>query len=263
MHTLVCMKAGDFDSIKVIEQPVPEPKDHEVQISVKAVALSASDFSAFTETFEKGKASFASRLLMENKPFGGDISGIITKTGKKVTSLKVGDEVYALIGVNGGCAEYVTAKAMGGIVTAVCSTKNMEAMYSLGADTVVDYTKNDLAGQNRQYDAILGVNGNISLKTYKSPLREHGTYVAVGGKSAAGGLLGPVYSLGSRKHMTFVFYADAVNHGHLHQLKEMAESGKIRPYMEKVFLPEDSKKEFERICKNHAKGKNVICLQFE
>lgn len=45
--------------------------------------------------------------------------------------------------------------------------------------------------------------------------------------------------------------------------KEMAEAGKIRPYIETVFLPQDSRSEFERICKNHAQGKNIVCLQFK
>ena len=319
MYTLSCAEAGNLDSIRITDQPVPEPKDKEVQISVRAVALSTSDFSVFAEKLEKGKVSFASKILTEKKPFGGDISGVITKVGRKVTSLKTGDEVYASIGVNGGCAEYVVAredkvflkpdnfsfeeaaavptsgivameacqkanikqgssvlvygssggvgtfavqiaKAMGGTVTAVCSTKNIKNMYALGADEVIDYTKTDMEKQKKQYDAVLGVNGNISLKTYKKLLQKNGTYVAIGGKSATSGLLGPLYTLGSSKHMTFVFYAVAVKHGHLDRLKTMAEAEKIRPYIEKVFLPEDSKKEFERICKNHARGKNVICL---
>ena len=322
MHTLICTEAGNLDSIKIIEQPIPEPKESEVQISVKAAALSTSDFSPFTEKSEKGKVSFMTKLLTEKKPFGGDISGVITKIGKKVTTFKVGDEVYASIGVNGGCSEYIVAKAdqvffkpdnfsfeeaaavptsgivaleacqkakikpgssvliygasggvgtfalqiakaMGGIVTAVCSSKNVENMYSLGADKVIDYTITDISKHTRQYDAVLGVNGNISLKTYKSLLQKDGTYVAIGGKSATSGLLGPLYALGSNKHMTFVLYAIAANHGHLNKLKELAEAGKIKPYIEKIFLPQDSKNEFKRICKNHAQGKNVIRLQFE
>ena len=322
MHALVCTEAGNLDSIKIIEQPIPEPKENEVQIAVKAAALSTSDFSAFSEKLEKGKVSFSARLLTENKPFCGDISGIITKTGKKVTSLKVGDEVYSSIGVNGGCSEYITvkadkvflkpgnfsfeeaaavptsglvaleacqkakikpgssvliygasggvgtfavqiAKAMGGSVTAVCSTKNIENMYSLGADEVIDYTKTDMSKQVSQYDAVLGVNGNISLKTCKRLLTKNGTYVAIGGKSASSGLLGPLYTLGSTRHMTFVLYAAAVNHGHLIKLKDLAEAGQLRPSIEKIFLPSDSKIEFERICQNHARGKNVIRLQFK
>ena len=317
MRTLVCTEAGDLDHIVIKDVSAPEPKENEVQIAVRAVALSASDFSVFTEKAEKGKVSFLSKLLTENKPFGGDISGIISKTGKNVSSLKVGDEVYASIGVNGGCAEYITvnadkvfikptnfsfeeaaavptsglialeacqkanirtessvlvygasggvgqfavqiAKAMGGTVTAVCSSRNIENMYALGADDVIDYTSTDISNLARRFDAILGVNGNVSLKTYKKLLQKNGTYVAIGGKSATSGLLGPLYALGSGKHMTFVFYASAVNRGHLVTLKEMAEAGKIRPYIEKTFLPQDAKEEFKRICSHHAKGKNVI-----
>lgn len=317
MRTLVCTEAGDLDHIVIKDVSAPEPKENEVQIAVRAVALSASDFSVFTEKAEKGKVSFLSKLLTENKPFGGDISGIISKTGKNVSSLKVGDEVYASIGVNGGCADYITvnankvfikptnfsfeeaaavptsglialeacqkanirtessvlvygasggvgqfavqiAKAMGGTVTAVCSSRNIENMYALGADDVIDYTSTDISNLARRFDAILGVNGNVSLKTYKKLLQKNGTYVAIGGKSATSGLLGPLYALGSGKHMTFVFYASAVNHGHLVTLKEMAEAGKIRPYIEKTFLPQDAKEEFKRICSHHAKGKNVI-----
>ena len=317
MRTLVCTEAGDLDHIVIKDVSAPEPKENEVQIAVRAVALSASDFSVFTEKAEKEKVSFLSKFLTENKPFGGDISGIISKTGKNVSSLKVGDEVYASIGVNGGCAEYITvnadkvfikptnfsfeeaaavptsglialeacqkanirtessvlvygasggvgqfavqiAKAMGGTVTAVCSSRNIENMYALGADDVIDYTSTDISNLARRFDAILGVNGNVSLKTYKKLLQKNGTYVAIGGKSATSGLLGPLYALGSGKHMTFVFYASAVNHGHLVTLKEMAEAGKIRPYIEKTFLPQDAKEEFKRICSHHAKGKNVI-----
>lgn len=317
MRTLVCTEAGDLDHIVIKDVSAPEPKENEVQIAVRAVALSASDFSVFTEKAEKEKVSFLSKFLTENKPFGGDISGIISKTGKNVSSLKVGDEVYASIGVNGGCAEYITAnvdkvfikptnfsfeeaaaiptsglialeacqkanirtgssvfvygasggvgqfavqiaKAMGGTVTAVCSSRNIENMYALGADDVIDYTSTDISNLARRFDAILGVNGNVSLKTYKKLLQKNGTYVAIGGKSATSGLLGPLYALGSGKHMTFVFYASAVNHGHLVTLKEMAEAGKIRHYIEKTFLPQDAKEEFKRICSHHAKGKNVI-----
>ena len=133
-------------------------------------------------------------------------------------------------------------------------------MYELGADDVIDYTRTDISGLSRRFDAILGVNGDMTLKTYKNLLLKKGTYVAIGGKSAAGGLAGPLYALGSGKHMTFVFYASAVNQRHLVTLKEMAEAGKIRPYIEKTFLPQDAKEEFKRICKDHAKGKNVLLI---
>jgi len=66
MRTLVCTKAGDLDRIVIKDVSAPEPKENEVQIAVRAVALSALDFSVFTEKAEKGKVSFLSKILTES-----------------------------------------------------------------------------------------------------------------------------------------------------------------------------------------------------
>ena len=317
MRALVCAEPGNVNAIQMIEMSIPEPKSNQVQIAVRAVGLSTSDFSPFVEKQTKGKVSFAAKLLAEQKPFGGDVAGVITKVGNKVTKFKIGDAVYAAIGVNGGCAEYVTAdadkvcamlstlsfeesaamptagivameackkagiapgksvlvygasggvgqfcvqiaKAMGGIVTAVCSTRNVKNAYSLGADDVIDYKKTDIAACERRFDAVLGVNGNVPLHAYKKLLAPGGTYVAIGGQSAAAGLLGPLYALGSGKRMTFVLFALAQNHGHLETLREMAEQGEIKPFVQKIVVPDDICTVFNEVCKNHAQGKIVV-----
>lgn len=322
MKSIICTEAGNFNSIQIQEKEMPKLKENEVLVQVKAVGLSTSDYSAFFEKMETGKVSFLAKKLTENKPFGGDISGVVIKAGKKVSSLKMNDKVYASIGVNGGCSEYVVvdakkvclkpnnlsfeeaaaiptsglvaleacikaniqpnssvliygssggvgsfalqiAKHMQGNVTAVCSTENIENMVSLGADKVIDYTKTNIVDINKKFDCILGINGNISLKTYKSLLNQNGTYVAVGGKSATNGLLGPIYSIGSNKHMTFVLYANAIHHDHLQKLKELSEQEKIKPLIETIIYPNNIKQELERICKKHAKGKNVISMNFD
>lgn len=317
MRALVCTEPGNVNAIQVVEMPVPEPKANQVQIAVRAVGLSTSDFSAFVEKQTKGKVSFAAKLLAGQKPFGGDVAGVITKVGNKVTKFKIGDAVYAAIGVNGGCTEYVVAdadkvcampstlsfeeaaamptagivameackkagiapgksvlvygasggvgqfcvqiaKAMGGTVTAVCSTRNVENAYKLGADDVIDYKKTDIATCESCFDAVLGVNGNVSLHVYKKLLTAGGTYVAIGGRSATVGLLGPLYALGSGKRMTFVLFAIAQNHGHLEALRKMAESKKIKPFVERVVMPEEVPTLFSGLHKYHAKGKYVV-----
>lgn len=321
MRSVVCSKAGCFDEIKIVDSPVPEPKDDQVQIAVKAVALSVSDFKPFMDMIEKGKLSIASKAVAGNKPFGGDIAGVITKAGKNVKRFKAGDEVYSSIGVSGGCAEYVVvdadkvfikpknlsfeeaaaiptsgivameacqkanihqgsevlvygasggvgqfavqiAKAMGGVVTAVCSTRNVDVAYSIGADHVIDYTKEDIANSEKCYDAILGVNGNNPLSVYKQLLKNGGTYVAIGGKQATSGLIAPIYALGSGKHMTFVVYASAVKRGHLETLCKMADQNQLKPYIENICSPTEVKDALERICKKHAQGKTVISIKF-
>ena len=317
MRALVCTEPGNLNAIQIVELPVPEPKAHQVQIAVRAAGLSTSDFAPFVEMQTKGKVSFSSKLLAGQKPFGGDVAGVVTKVGTKVTKFKVGDAVYAAIGVNGGCTEYVVAdadkvcampgtlsfeeaaaiptagivameackkagiapgksvlvygasggvgqfcvqiaKEMGGTVTAVCSTRNVENAYSLGADDVIDYKKTDITACERRFDAILGVNGNVPLHVYKKLLAPGGTYIAIGGQSATAGLLGPLYALGSGKRMTFVLFALAQNHGHLETLREMAERGKIKPFVEKVVAPEEVRTIVNAVCKNHAQGKIVV-----
>ena len=319
MRALVCTEPGNVNAIQVVEMPIPEPKANQVQIAVRAVGLSTSDFSAFVEKQTKGKVSFAAKLLAGQKPFGGDVAGVITKVGNKVTKFKIGDAVYAAIGVNGGCTEYVAAdadkvctmprtlsfeeaaavptagivameackkagiapgksvlaygasggvgqfcvqiaKAMGGTVTAVCSTRNVENAYKLGADDVIDYKKTDIATCERRFDAVLGVNGNVPLRVYKKLLAPGGTYIAIGGQSATAGLLGPLYALGSGKHMAFVLFALAQNHGHLETLREMAEQGEIKPFVQKIVVPDDICTVFNEVCKNHAQGKIVVYM---
>lgn len=321
MHSIICKEAGNPDGIQIVETSIPRPRKNQVRIKVMACALSVSDFNPFFEKAETGKVSFFTKTLTQNKPFGGDVSGIITETGKNVTSLKVGDEVYTSIGVSGGCSEYVTvnadrvfrkpcnlsfeeaaaiptagivameackkaevskgkkfliygasggvgqfalqiAKAMGATVTAVCSTRNVERAYAMGADEVIDYKKEDIADRGTQFDVILGVNGSVPLATYKKMLKTGGTYVAIGGKQATAGLISPIYALGSGKRMTFVLYALAVNHRHLNTLKDLAEKNKIKPYVEAVYRPADLKEAFVKISKNHAQGKIVVRMEF-
>ncbi len=320
MRALICTEPGNVNAIQVVEMPIPEPKANQVQITVWAAGLSTSDFAPFVEMQTKGKVSFAAKLLAGEKPFGGDVAGVVTKVGANVTAFHVGDEVYSSIGLNGGCAEYVTvdaalvcakprnlsfeesaalptsglvameackkadiapgksmlvygasggvgqfclqiAKALGGTVTAVCSTRNVENAYSLGADVVIDYKKTDIAACSQRFDAILGVNGNVPLHIYKKLLASGGTYIAIGGQSAAAGLLGPLYALGSSKHMTFIMYASAVKHGHLETLREMTEKGQIKPFVENIFMLDEIQAAFERLGRNHAKGKSVIRIK--
>lgn len=322
MRGLVCKKAGDFDQIKIEKMTVPEPKANQVQIKVKAVSLSTSDFKAFSEKIENGKVSIGTKIISSNKPFGGDVAGVITKIGKNVTFWKLGDEVYASIGINGGCKEWIVtdadkifmkpenltyeeaatiptagivameackkakihkgskvliygasggvgqfcmmiAKVMGGSITAVCSTQNVDVAYDLGAERVIDYKKQNILDHNEQFDAILGVNGDISLATYKKLLKDEGTYVAIGGKQAMSGLLGPIYALGSKKHMTFVIYAFAIRQGHLKTLTKLAEKKQITPFIEKICKPNEVKEILENVCKNHARGKIVVRIDFD
>ena len=319
MRGIICSNPGYFDKIKIAELPIPEPKENQVQISVKASSLSVSDFKPFIDRMETGKISIVSKFVTGKQPFGGDVAGIITKVGKNVSEFKIGDEIYASIGINGGCAEYVIAdankvclkpenlsfeeaaaiptsgivameacqkaklhkgmdvlvygssggvgqfavmiaKAIGCNVTAVCSTRNVAIACAIGADDVIDYKKENISDCVKQFDAIFGVNGDISLSTYKKLLKNGGTYIAIGGKQAMSGLVAPIYALGSGKKMTFVVYASAVKHGHLKTLKSIAEANQLKPFIEKICKPTEVREVLKNVCINHTQGKIVVVI---
>jgi NADPH:quinone reductase-like Zn-dependent oxidoreductase len=76
------------------------------------------------------------------------------------------------------------AKAVGAEVTAVCSTRNLEMMRSLGADHVIDYKVEDFTQSGKPYDLILAVNGYHPISDYLHVLKPEGTYVVAGGSMA-------------------------------------------------------------------------------
>ena len=105
------------------------------------------------------------------------MSGLVLKLGPK--------ERVLINGASGGVGTFAVqlAKTLGVHVTGVCSTRNVELVRSLGADDVVDYTKQDFTASAERYDAIIDMVGNRSLSEVRRVLAPEGTYVMVGGQS--------------------------------------------------------------------------------
>ena len=166
-------------------------------------------------------------------------------------------------GASGGVGTFAVqiAKAFGAEVTAVCSTRNVDMVRSIGADQVIDYTKEDFTKKEQQYDLILAANGYHSIFDYKRALSPKGRYVMSGGSMAQmfqAMALGPVISMtGSNKMGNFLAKADQKD---LLFIKELLEAGKIVPVIDKRYPLGEVADALRYFGEGHAKGKVVITV---
>ncbi|HLO31166.1 MAG TPA: NAD(P)-dependent alcohol dehydrogenase, partial [Anaerolineales bacterium] len=166
-------------------------------------------------------------------------------------------------GASGGVGTFAVqiAKAFGAEVTAVCSMRNLETARSIGADHVIDYTKEDFTQNGRQYDLILAVNGYHLLSAYKHALTPRGIYVFVGGLPAQtfqSLLLGPLMSNRDGRKMTS--FVKKANQKDLHFIRDLLKCGKIRPVIDECYPLSKTAEAFRYFEKGHARGKVVITI---
>jgi NADPH:quinone reductase-like Zn-dependent oxidoreductase len=166
-------------------------------------------------------------------------------------------------GASGGVGTFAVqiAKAFGAEVTAVCSTRNLELVRSLGADSVVDYKKEDFTQNGQQYDLILAVNGYHPISDYLRALRPEGTYVVAGGS-----MVQLFQAASNRKRISKnggqkIFVAALVqSQKDLMYIKELLESGKIMPVIDGCYPLSKIAEAFWYFEKVHPKGKVVISV---
>jgi NADPH:quinone reductase-like Zn-dependent oxidoreductase len=172
-------------------------------------------------------------------------------------------QTVLIVGSGGGVGTFAVqlAKYFGAVVTAVCSTKNVDLTSSLGADYVIDYTKEDFTKSKNHYDLILAINGNHPLSTYKRMLSQNGKYVLVGGalsqifKSI---LFGRLMSFGSKK---MCFLTAKASQEDLEFIVKLAEEGKIKPVIDRRYSLEKTADAMQYLGEGHAKGKVVINVE--
>jgi NADPH:quinone reductase-like Zn-dependent oxidoreductase len=177
--------------------------------------------------------------------------------------VKEGQQVL-IYGGSGGVGTFAVqiAKALGAEVTTVCSTSKVDIAKSIGADAVIDYTKEDFLQRKERYDVIIGANGYQPISTYKQALKDKGTFVHVGGSENQMYqvmLKGPWINLKEKK--TMGNFLQRANQEDLVFMKELIEEGKVKPVIDRQYkgldeIPE-ALKYFER---GRAKGKVVVSI---
>ncbi len=167
-------------------------------------------------------------------------------------------------GASGGVGSFAVqlAKSYGAEVTAVCSTRNVDMVRSLGADHVIDYTKEDFTRKRQRYDLIYAVNGYHSLLAYKRALKPQGTYVCAGGtlpQFFQAMLLGPLLSRQGGKKMASMGIAK-IKQEDLVYLGELLQAGQIVPVIDRGYPLSEIAEAFRYVEEKHAQGKVTIAV---
>ena len=165
-------------------------------------------------------------------------------------------------GASGGVGTFAVqiAKSFGTEVTAVCSTRNLDMVRSIGADHVIDYTKEDFATQGQRYDLILATNGDRSIWDYRRALTADGCYAMTGGSNrqlTEALLFGPLLSIGRQQFGNVLVKP---NQEDLLVLKELCESGKVRPVIDRRFPLSEVPAAVRYVEDGHARGKVVVTM---
>ncbi|MDP8208328.1 MAG: NAD(P)-dependent alcohol dehydrogenase [Candidatus Electryonea clarkiae] len=322
MKTIVYMKYGSPDVLRLKEIEKPVPKENQVRIRIEATTVTATEC-----TFRKGVPFFARLFTGLTKPkittLGEELAGEVEAVGRDVKRFKAGDKVFGTAGTGfGAYAEYIClpeegefvikptnisyeeaaccdgvltalpflrdtgniqsgqqvlingasgsigtasvqlARHFGAEVTGVCSAINVDMVKSLGADHVIDYTKEDFTRSGETYDIIFDTVGKISFSRCKRSLNPKGIFLeaAIGlsifphviltslfgskrAKIAATGLRPP-----SEKAKDLLF------------LKELTEAGKYKAVIDRSYPLEQIAEAHSYVEKGHKKGNVVITV---
>jgi NADPH:quinone reductase-like Zn-dependent oxidoreductase len=166
-------------------------------------------------------------------------------------------------GASGGVGTFAVqiAKSFGAEVTAVCSTRNVAMVRSLGADHIIDYKREDITRSAQRYDLILAVNGYHPLLAYRRMLRPEGRYVMAGGEGAQlfeTLLFGPLMSLVGRKRLAP--FTATPSSKDLLVMKELLEAGKVVPVIDRCYPLGETAEAIRYLEDGHARGKVVITV---
>jgi NADPH:quinone reductase-like Zn-dependent oxidoreductase len=158
------------------------------------------------------------------------------------------------------------AKHFGAEVTAVCSTRNVALVRSLGADHVIDYTKENFTEAAKRYDLILDTAGNHGLTALRGALTPSGTLVGIGGPKTDL-WIGPIWGMLKRKvvdsfvEQKIVGFIASENIPDLEFLAGLARDGKLRTSIDRRYPLEQTGAALEYIGGRHARGKVVVTLE--
>jgi NADPH:quinone reductase-like Zn-dependent oxidoreductase len=196
------------------------------------------------------------------------ISGMTALNGlREAGKIQAGQKVL-IIGAAGGVGTYAVqlAKVFGAVVTGVCSTSKVELVRAIGADDVIDYTRDDFTDGTRRFDLILDTAGRRPLSQLRRALTAEGTLVIVGGEGGdrwIGGfqrqIFAPLRSLFAKQKLLGLMFEERQQD--LLTLKELIEAGKLTPVIDKTYPLSEAAEAIRYLEQGHARGKVVLTVR--
>jgi NADPH:quinone reductase-like Zn-dependent oxidoreductase len=264
-----------------------KPKDprvgRDVAGHVEAVGGNVTQFRPGDEVFGACRGAFAeyacaseSRLAMKlaNLTFeqaaSVPVAALTALQGlRDKGKIQPGQKVL-INGAAGGVGTFAVqiAKSFDGNVTGVCSTRNVDMVRSIGADLVIDYTREDFTASGQRYDLIFDLIGNHSLSACRRILAPNGTYVAAGVIGAPEGrLTGPAAHVLKTIALSWfvrdklVTFVTKLSREDLNIMRELMASGKVAPVIDKCYRLSEVPQAIRYLAEGHARGKVVITFE--
>ncbi len=262
-----------------LRKPKHATRGTDVAGTVEAIGSGVTRFRPGDEVFGAADGSFADfasasadQLALKPAKLSFEqaaavpMAGLVALQALRKGNIGAGHKVL-VNGASGGIGTFAVqiAKSLGAHVTAVCSTRNVELVRSIGADEVIDYTKADFTKAGKRYDVILDNVSNHSLSSLRRALTRTGTLVPNGGRfdkrwMASGGRIvqGKVlFRLSGQRLGNFLV---ATTHEDLVLLKELIEAGKVTPVMDRTYRLDEAAQAMAHVGAGHTRGKTAITV---
>ncbi len=246
--------------------------------SVEAVGKEVTQFQPGDEVFGVCEGAFAeyARARPDNlsiKPASLTFAQAASVPNSGLTALQAlrdagqvtAGQSVLIIGASGAVGRYAVqlAKASGAEVTGVCSTGKLDLVSSLGADHVIDYTREDLTRTGRRWDVILDMAGNRPLSLLRRALTAQGTLVIIGGEGGDRWLGGVDRQLRAALLSPFVRHTlrpllSRPRQADLQSLKQLIDAGKLKPVMDRKYPLAEAASAIRYLADGRARGNVVL-----
>jgi NADPH:quinone reductase-like Zn-dependent oxidoreductase len=281
------LNAGDYFSMRGspwlarFTVGFPKPKDHilgwDVAGHVEAVGKNVTQFQPGDKVFASCDGALAeyacapadkvacapTNLTLEQTAAVPSAALAALHALRDEAKVQAGQKVL-INGASGGVGTFAVqlAKALGAEVTGVCSPRNVEMVQSLGADHVIDYTKEDFAQGGPRYDLILDNVGNRSFADCRRALNPGGIHLPNTGHGGMSYVIKAyVLSAFLRQHVRP--FLSVPNAADLRYIKDLSEAGKITPVIDRTYRLSETPEALRYLEEEHARGKIVIVIRGE